>query len=79
MSAFKNYLAHEVQQRSSKKKKISTSELARWHKQILSFDVLKGNDPGVSFCKYFGVIDFILLYHQPGFDYMGYIKKTYVF
>jgi hypothetical protein len=79
MSAFKNYLDLEMGKiAASKKVKITKSECQKWRTKVLTFDLLKGLAPGVSFCQYFHVIDFILIFHQSDFDYLTYIKKTYV-
>ena len=49
-----------------------------WHKQC-TFDMLKGQSMGESFCNYFCTTDYLLRYQKRSTAWTEkYIKKTYV-
>jgi hypothetical protein len=53
--------------RDSKKttdEKISTAEYKKW-KKIFSFDALRGKKYGESFCEYFKIRDYRILFASP--------------
>lgn len=62
---------------SGKKLKITHKDYAAWQKQT-SFDIMKGQRYGQSFCNYFGITDNILYYEFSWINAEDYIRQTYL-
>jgi len=57
--------------------KISKKTYCQWQRQYL-FDAIKNVGYGTSFCKYFGITDYILEFSKKEHECHSYILKTYV-
>lgn len=56
---------------------ISQQQYNRWRK-VADFDMIKGKSLAESFCEYFDIIDYILLFGKTNHAADGYIRKTYL-
>lgn len=65
------------QRKSSRNFAINQKQYNRWRK-VADFDMLKGKTLSQSFCDYFDINDYILLYGKTSINADRYIRKTYL-
>lgn len=83
MSALSQIIKLENERRDRAKKRpkglqVTIQDFRYWIDKVLVFDVIKGLRPGQSFCNYFHITDYVLMYSGSEFDYPAYIKKMYI-
>lgn len=56
---------------------ITQAEFDAW-KYGYTFEAIKGNQYGQSFCQHFGIVDYILRFSTSIIESDTYIKRTYI-